>query len=67
MCILRYHAQAGYVQTYETLLKEINSHTGSDEVQADQALSMHWSVLHFLTVTVISMSPASLASVILRS
>ena len=24
MCILRFHAQAGYLQTYETLLKEIN-------------------------------------------
>ncbi len=26
MCILWYHARAGYLQTYETLLKEINSH-----------------------------------------
>jgi len=36
MCILRFHARAGYLQTYETLLKEINAHPGSDEVPADQ-------------------------------
>jgi hypothetical protein len=30
MCILRFHARAGYLQTYETLLKEINNHPGSD-------------------------------------
>ncbi len=29
MCILRYHARAGYLQTYQTLLKEINMHPGS--------------------------------------
>ncbi len=26
MCILRFHARAGYLQAYETLLKEINVH-----------------------------------------
>ncbi len=36
MCILWYHAQAGYLQTYETLLKEINSHPGSAPVAPDQ-------------------------------
>ena len=36
MCILRYHARAGYLQTYETLLKEINSHPGSAPVAPDQ-------------------------------
>ena len=36
MCILRYHARAGYLQTYETLLKEINSHLGSAPVAPDQ-------------------------------
>ncbi len=29
MCIIRFHARAGYLQTYETLLKEINTHAGS--------------------------------------
>ena len=29
MCILCFHAWAGYLQTYETLLKEINMHPGS--------------------------------------
>ena len=36
MCIIRFHARAGYLQHYETLLKEINSHPGSEEVPADQ-------------------------------
>ncbi len=36
MCILRYHARAGYLQTYETLLKEVNSHPGSTLVAPDQ-------------------------------
>ncbi len=26
MCILRFHARAGYLQHYETLLKELNAH-----------------------------------------
>jgi hypothetical protein len=30
MCILRFHARAGYLQTYETLLKELSSHHGSE-------------------------------------
>ncbi len=30
MCIIRFHACAGYLQQYEILLKEINSHPGSD-------------------------------------
>ena len=36
MCIIRFHARAGYLQHYETLLKEINSHLGSKEVPPDQ-------------------------------
>ncbi len=36
MCIPLYHALAGYLQTYETLLKEINSHPGSAPVPTDQ-------------------------------
>jgi hypothetical protein len=35
MCILCFHAQAGYLQTYETLLKEINEHPVSP-VEEDQ-------------------------------
>ena len=38
MCILSFHAQAGYLQTYETLLKEINMHPGSAQVDDDQFL-----------------------------
>ena len=38
MCILRFHARAGYLQTYETLLKEINMHPGSAQVDNDQYL-----------------------------
>ena len=34
MCILRFHA-LGYLQTYETLLKEHNSHPGSKPVRDD--------------------------------
>ncbi len=36
MCILCVHAQAGYLQQYETLLKEMNAHPGSEEVPPDQ-------------------------------
>jgi hypothetical protein len=36
ICIIRFHARAGYIQPYETLLKEINSHPGSEEVPPDQ-------------------------------
>ena len=36
MCILRFHARAGYLQTYENLLKEINMHPGSAAVPDDQ-------------------------------
>ncbi len=36
MCILRFHASAGYLQHYETLLKELNEHPASDSVPADQ-------------------------------
>jgi len=32
MCILRFHARAGYLQHYETLLKELNEHPASDPV-----------------------------------
>ncbi len=36
MCILRFHARAGYLQTYKNLLKEINLHPGSAAVADDQ-------------------------------
>ena len=32
MCILCFHACAGYLQHYETLLKELNTHPASDPV-----------------------------------
>jgi hypothetical protein len=38
MCILRFHARFDYIQTYETLLKEINDHPGSAPVADDQYL-----------------------------
>ena len=38
MCILRFHAWAGYLQTYETLLKEINMHPGSAQLDDNQYL-----------------------------
>jgi hypothetical protein len=38
MCIMCFHARAGYLQTYETLLKEINEHPGSAPVEDDQYL-----------------------------
>ena len=36
MCILLVHARAGYLQHYETLLKELNAHPASDPVPPDQ-------------------------------
>ncbi len=36
MCIICFHARAGYLQTCENLLKEINDHPGSEEVPPDQ-------------------------------
>ncbi len=38
MCILCFHALAGCLQTYETLLKEINVHPGSAPVADHQYL-----------------------------
>ena len=35
MCILCFHARAGYLQHYETLLKELNTHPASDPVPPD--------------------------------
>jgi hypothetical protein len=32
MCILRFHACAGYLQHYKTLLKELNAHPATDPV-----------------------------------
>ena len=32
MCILRFHADAGYLQHYEALLKEIEDHVPEDGV-----------------------------------
>ncbi len=36
MCILRFHAHAGYLQHYETLLKDLNTHPATDPVPPDQ-------------------------------
>jgi hypothetical protein len=36
MCILCFHARAGYLQHYETLLKELNTHPATDPVPPDQ-------------------------------
>ncbi len=36
MCILCFHACAGYLQHYKTLLKELNAHPASDPVPPDQ-------------------------------
>jgi hypothetical protein len=44
LCILRFHARAGYLQTYETLLKEINAHPGSEEVPSDQLADSNFNV-----------------------
>ena len=35
MHILCFHARAGYLQTYETLLKELKEHPGSAHVEDD--------------------------------
>ena len=35
MCILCFPAWAGYLQTYETLLKELKEHPGSAHVEED--------------------------------
>jgi hypothetical protein len=32
MCILHFHARAGYLQHYKTLLKELNAHPAFDPV-----------------------------------
>jgi len=36
MCILRFHARAGYLQTYETMLDQLKSLPDSDQVPHDQ-------------------------------
>jgi hypothetical protein len=36
LCIILFHTRAGYLQTYETLLKEINAHPASNEVPPAQ-------------------------------
>ena len=36
MCFLRFHARAGYLQHYKTLLNELNEHPASDSVLPDQ-------------------------------
>jgi hypothetical protein len=35
MCILRFHARAGCLQTHETMLKKIQSHPGSGSVEPE--------------------------------
>jgi hypothetical protein len=36
MCILPFHARAGYLEHYETLIKELNLHPATDPVPLDQ-------------------------------
>jgi hypothetical protein len=36
MCILHFHASAGYLQHYETLLKELNAHPAIDPLPPDR-------------------------------
>jgi hypothetical protein len=36
MCILCFDARAGYLQHYDTLLKELDEHTASNSVLPDQ-------------------------------
>ncbi len=45
MCIIWFHARAGYLQTYETLLKEIQSHPVLNP-RPSLATSMIWTALH---------------------
>ena len=35
MCILRFHARAGYLQHYETLLKEVELHPAPQPAQQE--------------------------------
>ncbi len=35
MCILYFHARAGYLQHHETLLQQISYHSGSEHVPED--------------------------------
>ncbi len=60
MCILRYHARAGYLQTYETLLKEIIVILA---LHLFKRTNMRWSVP--LLQTTISMYPVRLVFAIL--
>jgi hypothetical protein len=52
MCIMCFHARAGYLQTYETLLKENNLIRGltTMNLMLSQPTSMMWTVLHWHTV-----------------
>jgi hypothetical protein len=44
MCILRFHACAGYLQTFETLLKEIQSRPGSGRAEPEAESADHYAV-----------------------
>jgi hypothetical protein len=46
MCVLCFHASAGYLQHYETLLKELNAHPASDAVPPDWNEVEHASLSH---------------------
>jgi type IV secretory pathway protease TraF len=50
LCIIRFHAQAGYLQTYETLLKEINAHPASEEVEYGLCIYCHVLVYTLMNV-----------------
>jgi hypothetical protein len=36
VCILHFHERAGYLQQYDTLLRELKAHPASDAVPPDQ-------------------------------
>ena len=55
MCILCFHARAGYLQTYETLLKELKEHPGSAHVEEDSTYSVHTKYILVHTSCILSM------------
>ena len=66
VCILHFHARAGYLQTYETLLDQLRSHPDSDQVLQDQYHDDVETQWHTPSLTAISMSTANRESAILH-
>ncbi len=67
MCILCFHALAGYLQTYETLLKEINEHPGSQPVEKDQYRSFSAMPLAGRRPTVVLRNPKDCLGILSKS